>query len=76
MKMVQGVIIINKERCKGCSLCIEACPFSLLQIAVRKVNTKGYPYVEQINETNCIGCSNCAVVCPDGCITVYRKQTN
>ena len=74
MKKIQGAIVINEERCKGCALCIEACPFDLLQIAVRKVNTQGYPYVEQTNETDCTGCANCATVCPDACISVYRKK--
>ncbi len=76
MKTIQGAIIIDEEKCKGCSLCVEACPFDLLQLAVRKVNIKGYPYVEQVNETECTGCSSCAIVCPDGCISVYRKKIN
>lgn len=71
---IRGAIIIDTDRCKGCGLCIEACPYKLLQIAVRKVNPRGYPYVEQVNEEQCTGCTSCAVVCPDSCISVYRKK--
>ena len=74
MKKIQGAIIIDIDRCKGCSLCVEACPLNLLHIAMRKVNIKGYPYVEQVNEMSCTGCANCSIVCPDACISVYRKK--
>jgi 2-oxoglutarate ferredoxin oxidoreductase subunit delta len=39
----------------------------------KKVNSKGYHFVEKVLD-NCIGCANCAVVCPDAVITVYRAK--
>jgi len=74
MSNVKGAIVINTERCKGCCLCITACPKKILRLAERKVNPKGYPYVEQFNMDECTGCASCAIVCPDGCISVYRKK--
>lgn len=72
MAKVKGDIVVSIEKCKGCELCIEACPQESLELS-RKVNTKGYLYIVKI-EDNCTGCTNCAMVCPEGAITVYRKS--
>mgnify|MGYP002064765827 CR=1 FL=1 len=71
MAKVKGDIIIDIEKCKGCELCVSACPQESLETS-RKVNQKGYLYIVKI-EDNCTGCTNCALVCPEGAITVYRK---
>jgi 2-oxoglutarate ferredoxin oxidoreductase subunit delta len=71
MAKVKGDIVIDIEKCKGCELCVEACPQESLE-ASRKVNQKGYLYIVKI-EDNCTGCTNCALVCPEGAITVYRQ---
>ncbi len=68
-----GAIVVRTDRCKGCELCIEACPKGVVALA-GKVNVHGYPYVEAANQNACIGCASCATVCPDGCIDVYRKR--
>lgn len=67
-----GAITIDTDRCKGCALCIEACPKHVIGFAERKVNAAGYPFATIIGE-DCIGCASCGIVCPDGCITVYKK---
>lgn len=69
---LQGAIEINQERCKGCGLCIEACPKKIIAFAGKSVNKHGYPYITADNTDTCIGCSSCGIVCPDGCITVFR----
>lgn len=71
-----GAIDIDQERCKGCGLCIEACPKKLIVFAGRTVNSHGYPYVTTDESAMCTGCASCGIICPDGCITVYRiKKT-
>lgn len=74
MSKTTGAIVVNVERCKGCTLCITACPKDVIALANRKVNAHGYTYVEPAHLENCIGCAACGTVCPDGCITVYRKK--
>jgi 2-oxoglutarate ferredoxin oxidoreductase subunit delta len=74
MGKILGAVVINEDRCKGCALCVDACPKNVLALAERKVNVHGYPYVEAVNADDCIGCASCGIVCPDGCITVYRKK--
>ena len=73
MSKIRGAIVVDTERCKGCALCVNACPQDVIALA-KKVNVNGYPFVEVVCQDNCIGCASCAIVCPDGCITVYRKK--
>lgn len=69
-----GAIDINTERCKGCGLCISACPKNLISLVEREVNKHGYPFVTVNDNAVCTGCASCGIICPDGCITVYRKK--
>jgi 2-oxoglutarate ferredoxin oxidoreductase subunit delta len=71
MAKVRGDIIINVEKCKGCEICVEACPEDVIAMS-KEVNNKGYLYAVKIEDT-CTGCTNCALVCPDAVITVYRE---
>lgn len=68
---IHGSVKIEIETCKGCELCIEACPQGSLAMS-KEINAKGYHYAVLI-EDNCTGCVNCALVCPDAVITVYRE---
>jgi len=72
MAKIKGVIVVDIQRCKGCGVCIPACPQDVIRLAV-DVNNKGYNFAEMQND-GCIGCANCAIVCPDGAITVYKKK--
>lgn len=70
--MASGRITINQERCKGCGLCLEACPPGVIKFA-DQINSMGYrPAILYDPEFQCTGCALCAMVCPDAGITVYR----
>lgn len=69
--MISGTVIIATEICKGCELCIAACPQNSLALS-SSINRKGYRFAELVQD-NCTGCINCALVCPDSAITVYRE---
>jgi 2-oxoglutarate ferredoxin oxidoreductase subunit delta len=73
MAKVKGAIVVNIEKCKGCEICVEACPTQVINMA-SQVNGKGYRYAYMEKPDVCTGCANCAVVCPDGVITVYRVK--
>ena len=74
MPKVIGAVDINIERCKGCDLCVAACPADVLLLQPTEVNDRGYHFAYTANPDQCIGCAACALVCPDACITVYRKK--
>lgn len=64
-------IVIDRNRCKGCGFCVDACPNNLIRIDT-KLNAQGYlPAIIEDNE-NCTGCALCAEVCPDVAIDVYK----
>ena len=73
MSKIKGAVVVNTERCKGCELCVVACPVDVLALN-DKVNAKGYHYAATVKEDACIGCASCGYVCPDGCITVYKVK--
>jgi len=73
MAKIKGAIVVDEERCKGCNLCVVACPTDVLELS-KEVNSKGYNYARMKNPDECIGCANCGYVCPDGCITVYKVK--
>ncbi len=63
--------MVDVEGCKGCDLCVGACPTHVIELS-RKVNSKGYHFAYMEHPDACIGCAHCAMVCPDSVITVYR----
>lgn len=69
---VKGEIKIDKERCKGCGLCITVCPKKDIKIS-KKSNKAGY-FPAQAKNNYCVGCADCATVCPEACIEVYKNK--
>lgn len=64
-------IVVDEERCKGCELCIPACP-KYIMVMSEKINKKGYHPAKQIKPEECTGCAFCAIVCPDVAIEVFK----
>jgi 2-oxoglutarate ferredoxin oxidoreductase subunit delta len=73
MAKVKGTIVVDIEKCKGCELCVVACPTKVIRLAP-DVNGKGYHFAYMELPDECTGCSNCAEVCPDVVIQVYRLK--
>ncbi|MEE1099723.1 MAG: 4Fe-4S binding protein, partial [Alistipes sp.] len=48
MAKIKGTIVVEKERCKGCGVCVAACPCDVLALSAN-VNSKGYPVAEMKN---------------------------
>ena len=63
----------NSQLCKGCGLCVSACPKQILALS-NKLNAKGYPVAECTDIEKCIGCGFCYRMCPDCGIEVVDEK--
>ena len=67
----RGNVTIDSAECKGCGLCIEACPPKCLELE-KELSAYGVHPVHYTG-TGCTGCGICFYTCPEpGAITVYR----
>ena len=64
-------LAIALDRCKGCELCVAACPHHILALDREVVNALGYHPIELLDAALCTSCAFCARVCPDAVFTVY-----
>ena len=79
-----GEIKIDREKCKGCELCVHFCPKNCIAID-DSYNSRGYRpaipiSIDGLSSTSCAGqtvdgctgCAICARICPDIAIEVWR----
>jgi NAD-dependent dihydropyrimidine dehydrogenase PreA subunit len=68
-KKDRGILRVDAEECKGCGLCVEACPPKVIALS-EKLNHYGY-HTAIYAGAACTGCGICFMVCPEpGAITV------
>lgn len=65
-------VTIFEDQCKGCGLCVRACPKGVLAISKTHLNAKGYYPAEVANQADCIACRSCALTCPDVAIKIEK----
>lgn len=91
IEIVNGIAVVDKEKCKACGKCTTVCPHHLIELVpyeqevkVRCSSTDKGKTVMNACDTGCIGCKKCEKNCPVGAITVtnnvahidYDKCTN
>ena len=64
-------LAIRADHCKGCELCVVACPHRVLALDDAVVNRLGYHPIRLTDPAGCTSCVICARVCPDAVFTVY-----
>ena len=67
--LTRGTVVVDVEACKGCELCIDACPPRVLVMG-DEVNARGYRYPLLL--AGCTGCKACSQICPDFVFQVYK----
>ena len=74
--MAKAILTFDEAACKGCMLCVNACPQKILGLEMSRVNAKGYNpvYCEDIDK--CTACGICARICPDSVIKVEREVSD
>ena len=65
-------VTIYEDQCKGCGLCVRACPRAVLAISKTHLNKKGYYPAEVVNQDACVACTACARTCPDVAIEIEK----
>ena len=71
--MSENHVDIKGSECKGCRLCVEACPRSCIIIGT-EINQMGYQFAK-FEKHECTACGLCYYICPEpGAITVYKEE--
>lgn len=78
--IVDGVAVVDKEKCKACSACIKACPMKIIELVpyekqhlvVCSNKDKGKPAMD-VCKASCIGCGMCERTCTKGAIKVVNN---
>lgn len=67
-----AILTFDRDRCKGCELCVDACPVHILALDKTGTNRKGYHPAGVTDQSKCLACASCARICPDSVITVAK----
>lgn len=91
IEMVNGIAVIDREKCTACMKCIEICPKKIIELvpydkhAIVKCKSEDTgKVVRSICSIGCIGCKICVKNCPEDAFTfennlakiIYEKCTN
>lgn len=75
--IVNGVAVVDKEKCRACGKCVAACPKHLIEMVPYNAkylvacnsHAKG-PDTMKACDTGCIGCQLCKKNCPADAVTI------
>ena len=71
----KGFVEIDSDECKGCALCVDACPPACLHLSDDLSHFGVHP--AEYDGEGCTGCGICFYCCPEpGAIRVYQAEKN
>ena len=72
-------VTVDNNICKGCEMCVIACPKHIISLDKTITNNKGYHPITNnkgyhpahvTDQDACTGCGSCATMCPDVAILI------
>lgn len=66
-------VSVLTEYCKGCELCVHACPKGVLEMS-DELSATGVRTAQSKKGAECSGCTLCYLVCPDAAIEIWEVQ--
>lgn len=73
IRMAEGRVVVNYAQCMACGICVQACPFSSLEMS-RAINNKYKKVFPELSSRSaCSGCGICATACPLECLTASKE---
>ena len=80
IRLVDGIAVINEDKCVACGLCVKACPRGLIELVpvknrvrVQCSNRDKGPAVKKVCAAGCIGCGICQRQCESDAIHVENS---
>jgi len=66
-------VMIERDLCKSCGLCVEFCPRGLITLD-NELNKRGVPPAALTGDAErCTGCGNCAAMCAEAAIEIAER---
>jgi 2-oxoglutarate ferredoxin oxidoreductase subunit delta len=65
------LVRILAQYCKGCELCVSACPRGALEMS-GDLSALGLRSARPKPGAECVGCTLCCQVCPDAAIEIWE----
>ncbi len=63
---MKPLVIVDKDKCDGCGLCVEVCPTSVFELKNGKA--------EVVDQNKCMLCYGCMPLCPREAIKVEDQD--
>ena len=68
-KTKNRVFVIDRGRCKGCTICTSICPYDAIYMGKEK-SDRGYIY--PFENGKCTACKQCINACPDFALSIHK----